>query len=137
MCGGVNSGTVAAVEIKIFLDALNQPWLRISKVSSCQRSPLAEELLALLCVVVQLKRGEREQNVEVTVYFCQWVTPKALRALWPVNITHAPGMFQNLSLDTRTVCYSVGAESLPCFLFPVPRTGMLLWGDAWQSSLKV
>lgn len=120
---------VAAVGIKILSDVLNQPWLSISKVSSSQRS-LGRRVVR---VAEQLKCGEREENVEVIGYFCQWRTPKALRALWPVNAPCAPGLFHNLSLGTRALGYSVGAKLA---LFPVPRTGVLLLGDAWQRLQK-
>lgn len=71
----------------------------------------------VVSIAVQLKCGEREEDVDVIVYFCQWGTPKALRALWPVNTRCAPGLFQNLSLDTRTLCCSVGAKDC-CSLYP-------------------
>lgn len=71
----------------------------------------------VVSIAVQLKCGEREEDVDVIGYFCQWGTPKPLRALWPVNTHCAPGLFQNLSLDTRTLCYSVGAKDC-CSLCP-------------------
>lgn len=37
---------------------------------------------------------------------------------------HATGLFQNLALDARMLCYSVGAKGLPRFLFSVPKSGM-------------
>lgn len=72
----------------------------------------------IVSTAVQLKCGDREENVGIIVSFCQWVTPKALWALWPVNTPRAPGLFQNLSLDTRTFCCSVGTKGLPCSLYP-------------------
>lgn len=48
----------------------------------------------VVSIAVQLKCGEREEDVEVVGYFCQWGTPKALRALWPVNTHCASGLFR-------------------------------------------
>lgn len=36
---------------------------------------------------------------------------------------HATGLFQNLGVDARMLCYSAGAKGLPRFLFSVPKSG--------------